>query len=126
EHIGRGRFRRFALQREVHALMTAVLLRVPRPDPFDLDSQSQPPDRQLTEPIDGMRRRKRDAVVGANQLRQAEFLEGAREVGDREGVAVLAIAEKKLAFVVGTPERIRLGGAGQRSPRGAWPPAAPM
>jgi hypothetical protein len=96
-----------------------------------------------------MRRRKGDAVIGPNHLREPKLLEGpledrerkfllggqqrlARqqvatgEVGDRQRIAVPAIAEQKLAFVVGTPERIRLGRAGQLGPRGAWPPAASM
>ena len=40
EHVRSRRLRRFSLQREVHALMPPVLLRVPRFDPIDLDSQS--------------------------------------------------------------------------------------
>ncbi|HTI37234.1 MAG TPA: hypothetical protein VL484_06735 [Vicinamibacterales bacterium] len=77
-----------------------------------------------------MGRGKRDAVIGPNHLRQAKFFEGAlkdregellrvvsslaseqvptHEVGDREGIAVLAIAEKEFAFVVRTPAPIRL------------------
>ena len=40
EHVGHRRFGRFALQREVHALMASVLLRVARLDPFDLDAEA--------------------------------------------------------------------------------------
>src|SRR5437867_2668423 len=46
--------------------MPPVLLRVPRFDPFDLDPQSQPPHGQLAQPVEGMRGRKRDAVIGSN------------------------------------------------------------
>ena len=89
-----------------------------------------------------MRGGERHAVIGPNQLGEAKLLEGALEdrerelllgrherlageqvstgeIGDREGIAVLAIAKKKFAFVVGTPERIRLGRPGERCPRGA-------
>ena len=66
--------------------MPAVLLRVARFDPFDLDPEAQPPHRELAEPVDRMRRRK-DAVVGANYLGQAKLFEGAFE--DREGESLL-------------------------------------
>jgi hypothetical protein len=87
EHVGGRRFGRFALQREVHALMAAVLLRVARFDPLDLDPESQPPHGQLAQPVNGMGGRKRDAVVGANHLREAKLLERAFE--DREGKFLL-------------------------------------
>src|SRR5688572_33502969 len=96
-----------------------------------------------------MRGRKRDAVIGPNHLRESKLLERALEdregelllggqqrlarqqvatgeVGDRQRVAVLAIAEQELAFVVGTPERIRLRRARELGPRSAWTPPAPM
>ena len=41
-----SRFGRLALQCEMHAFMTAVLLRVARLDPLDRDAWSQPPDSQ--------------------------------------------------------------------------------
>ena len=73
-----------------------------------------------------MRGGERYAVVGANRLGHAKLFEGALEhgegelllrgeqrltrqevatgeVGDRQGIAVLAIAQQKFAFVVGTP-----------------------
>jgi hypothetical protein len=37
----------FLLERQMDALMPAVLLRVGRLDAFNLDSQAQPPDREL-------------------------------------------------------------------------------
>src|SRR5687768_677841 len=115
----------------MHALVPAVLLRVSWRDPFNLDPEAQPPYCQLAQPVNGMRGRKRDAVIGANDLRETKLLEGALEhrerefllrgeeglareqvatgeVRDGQRIAVLAIAEQKLAFVVGTPERVRL------------------
>jgi hypothetical protein len=50
EHVGGRRFGRFALQREVHALMAAVLLRMARFDRFDLDAEAQPPNGELAQP----------------------------------------------------------------------------
>src|SRR5687767_10926855 len=95
-----------------------------------------------------MRRRKRDTVISANHLGKTKLLEGALEDGegecllggqqrlareqvptgevrDRQGIAVPPIAEEKLPFVVGTPERIRLGRSGELGSRRAWPPPAP-
>ena len=59
EHVRGRRLGRFSLQREAHALMPPVLLRVPRFNPFDLDPKSEPPDGQLAQPVEGMRGRKR-------------------------------------------------------------------
>jgi hypothetical protein len=143
------RLRGFALQREVHAFMPPILLRMPGCDPFDLDPESQPPDGQLAQPVEGMCRRKGDAVIGANPLRESKLLEGpledgerelllggeqrlAREqvatgeVGDRQGIAVPPIAEEKFPFVVGTPERIRVGRSRELGSGGAGPPPAAM
>jgi len=44
QQIGAGRARGFFLQRQVHALMPAVLLRMSGSDAFDGDTQAQPPD----------------------------------------------------------------------------------
>jgi hypothetical protein len=94
EHIRGGRLRCFAFQREVHALVPPVLLWVAGLDPFDLDPQSQPPDGQFAQPIDGVRGRKRDAVIGPNDLRESKFLEGAFEHGERK---FLLRGEQRLA-----------------------------
>ncbi len=74
--------------------MPSVLLRVPGLDPFDLDPEAQPPHGQLAQPVNGMRRRKRDAVVGPNHVREAKFLEGALK--DREGELLLG-GQQRLA-----------------------------
>jgi hypothetical protein len=122
---------------------------VPGLDPFDLNPESQPPHGELAQPVEGLRRRKRDAVVGANHLREPKLLEGPLEDGegkcllggeerlarqevatgevrDRQRIAVPAIPEEKFAFVVRAPQRIRLGRTGEHGPRGAWPPPAAM
>src|SRR5262245_60222953 len=88
------------------------------------------------------------AVIGPDRLWQAEgferLLEGgegeflrrrrqglageqkpAREVGDRERIAIPPIAEHELAFVVGTPEGVRNGRPRELAARGDVPPPAP-
>jgi len=39
----------FFLQSEMHALVTAVLLRMARLDPFNANPQAEPPDRELAQ-----------------------------------------------------------------------------
>ena len=83
-HVRGGRLRGFALQGEVHALVPSVLLRVPGLNSFDLDTESQPPHGELAQPVEGIRGRERDAVIGPNQLREAKLFEGAVEDGAGE------------------------------------------
>ena len=95
-----------------------------------------------------MRRRERDAVVGPNRAGEPEFLErpledrerkfllrgrqclageevAARKVGDRQGLAVPPIPQHELAFIVGAPQRVRLGRLRQRrAGRAPTPPAS--
>ena len=120
-----------------------------RCDPFDLNPEPEPPHRQLAQPVERVRRRERDAVVGPDRLREAKLLEGALEdregelllrrrqrlarqqvatgeVGDRQRIAVAPIAEHELALVVGAPERIRLGRPRERGAGRASAPAAAM
>jgi hypothetical protein len=117
-------------QRQVHALVAAVLLGMSRGNSFELNAEAQPPDRQLAEPVQRMRGCERHAVIGTHRLRQPEVLKGAlkhakrvallrrRErfagnqiatgkVGDGERLAVAVIGEQELAFVVGAPQPIR-------------------
>src|SRR5439155_1453803 len=131
EHVRLGRPRRLSLQREMHPLVPAVLLGLARLDALDANAEPQPPHRQFAQPVERMPRRKGHPVVGANRTWEPEVLErpledgkrklllrrrqrlagqqvAAREVGDGERIAVLPIAELELAFVVGTPEGIRL------------------
>ena len=103
---------------------------------------SQPPDGEFAQTIQRMPRRERYAVIRADRLRQAEFLERALEhgegelllggrqrfagqqvatgeIGDRQRIAVPMIAKHELAFVIGAPQRVGLGRARQLGPR--WP-----
>src|SRR6185369_4671518 len=57
---------RFPLQRQVHALVAAVLLRLAGLDALDRDAQAQPPDRQLREVEQAVRTCERNAVIGAD------------------------------------------------------------
>src|SRR5262245_26002522 len=109
--------------------MATVLLGLARFDAFQLDSQSHPPDRQRTQPLDRARR-ERTAVIGAQPCRQAilsedpfETLLGAlrlgaphrftaeqitaMKIGNGEGIAVLCVSHAELPFVVRTPQLIR-------------------
>ena len=126
--------------------MPSVLLRVSRRDPFDLNPEAQPPYGEFAQSVKGMRGRKRDTVVGPNSLRKTKLFEGALEdregefllrgeqclageqvatgeVGDRQGIALAAIAEEKFPFVVRTPERIWIGGPREERRRTAVVPA---
>src|SRR5262245_28847200 len=129
ENILAGRFGRFFLERQMHAFMAAVLLWMARPDPLDLDPQPQPPDRQLTEIEEGIRRGEGNAVIRANGLGQSEVGEDAFEgtegielpggfhslarqqiaggiVGNGERIAVAPVAQEKLSLVVRAPQVI--------------------
>src|SRR5476651_2163425 len=116
---------------------------------LDRDSETEPPDGQLAEPVDRLGGREGHAVVGADPLREPKLPEraledgkgelllrrrqgltrqqvAAGEVRDRQRVAVAAIAEHELAFVVRAPERVRLGRARQaRAGRAGPTPTAP-
>ena len=96
------------------------------PDAFDPDAEAEPPNGQLAEAVERLGRRERDAVIGPDGGWESKFFEGsleaddsgerfgrgerfasqqvsAREVGDRQRVAVLAVGEPKLAFEVSAP-----------------------
>jgi hypothetical protein len=49
EKIAGGRFGGFFLQRQMHAFVTPVLLWMGGLDPFDADSQAQPPASEFAE-----------------------------------------------------------------------------
>ena len=59
----------------MHALVAAILLRVARLDPLDLDAEAEPPDRKLGEVEQGIGTCEGNAIVGADDLGQAELLE---------------------------------------------------
>lgn len=76
----------------MHALVPAVLLRVAGLDPFNVNSQAQPPDGELAEPIERRRGRERHAVIGADYLGPPTLLERPIECG--EGEALLCRGER--------------------------------
>jgi hypothetical protein len=55
QDVRRGRLGGFLLQREMHALVATVILRVSGFAPLDLNTQAEPPNRQLAEAVDRMR-----------------------------------------------------------------------
>ena len=117
----------FFLQREMHALMAAILLGMARLDPFDTNAQAEPPDRELAQVKQGVSGSEGHAVIAADVGGQAALLKkplkgsksvvfaGGRKsltseeiaagmVGDGERIAVLTIPEQELAFVIGAPQ----------------------
>ena len=75
KQVGAGGPRGFFLERQMHALMPAVLLRMAGPNAFDADAQPQPPDRKLGEIEQPIGRSEGNAVVGADRLRQTALFE---------------------------------------------------
>jgi hypothetical protein len=63
----------------MHPFMAPVLLGMAGGDALEPNAQPQPPDRQLAQAVERVRRGKGHAVVGADGVRQAEILEGALE-----------------------------------------------
>src|SRR3981081_600824 len=63
------------LEGEVHALVTAVLLRMSRLDAFDRNAEAKPPDRELGEIEQAIGTGEGNAVVGADRERQASLTE---------------------------------------------------
>ena len=113
----------------MHALVAAVLLRMTRLDPFNANTEPEPPDRKFAQVKQGMGRSEGHAVVAANAGRQAALLKkplkhsesvlfsGRRKsltgeeitagmIGDRQRIAVLTIGEQELALVIGAPQFI--------------------
>lgn len=125
--IGGGRFGRFFFQREMHAFVTPVLLRMSGLDAFDADAQAQPPHRELAQVKERVCGRERYPVVAADVGGQTALFKkplkhsksvaffGGRErfadqeittgvVGDRQRIAILAIPKQELALVVRAPQ----------------------
>src|SRR5690349_18941187 len=93
----------------MHAFVTAVLLGMARLDALNADAQPEPPDRQLAQIKQGVRRSEWNAVVAANVRRQAAFFKkpfkhGKSEVfpGRRKSLAAQQVA----AGVIGDGQRI--------------------
>jgi hypothetical protein len=119
----------FFLQGEMHAFMTAILLGMAGLNAFDANAQAQPPDGEFAQVEQSVGGCEGHAIIAADVSGQAAFLEkplkcGEGEVftgggesfaaqqvttgviGDGERVAVLAVAQQELAFVIGAPELV--------------------
>src|SRR2546429_2110436 len=126
------------LERFVHALVPAILLRMRGLDQLGANPQLDPPHRERREPPKGIRGERR-AVIGADPLGEpvaakeacehgptgldrrleqaaAAEQEARRAILDRERVAVHPIAGAELPFEVRGPDRIGL------IERRVWPP----
>src|SRR5262249_56829659 len=77
---------------QMHALVAAVLRRMAWLDGLDLDAEPQPPDRELGEVEEGVRAGKRHAIIGADGLGEAVFLEDGLE--HLEGISFLGGGER--------------------------------
>jgi hypothetical protein len=133
---GRGRgARRRPLERPVHPLVAAVLLRLARLDQLGIDPQPHPPDAELGEAAERPGG-KRDAVVGTEDFRESVLSEQPLEDGpalsvggageaatgeqvpaeavlDGERVAVAPVAGLKLPLEVGRPDPVGRDHRGQ-------------
>ena len=74
QKIGSRRLGGFFFQGQMHALMAAVLLRVPRLNPLDANTEPEPPDRELAQIKQRMRGSEGHAVIAADVGRQAALL----------------------------------------------------
>src|SRR5882672_8213192 len=142
----RRRLGRVVLERAMHALMPAVLLRLGRLDPLRPDSKLDPPQRQCRQPA-RRRRGKGRSVVRADRPRQAELAErliedrphmriictghllaaqqiAAHRIAQCQRIAARPIAGAEPALEVHRPHRVGLVGRRKRLAVGrtAWPP----
>src|SRR5213594_4751668 len=124
-----GRPGRLGLQRAVHAFVGAVLFRMARLDALLGDPEADPPDVHRAQPMDA-RGAEGGPVVGADGAGQADVAEESVEhepavlradrrqgvtgeqiaavlVGDREGIAVRAVAGAEVALEVRGPHVVR-------------------
>ena len=113
----------------MHALMAAVLLRMPGLDALDGDAEAEPPDREPGEVEQGIGTGEGNTVIRADGDRQTALgeqpLEGGKRrllaggfqrlaqeqeargvVGDGQRIAISPIAKIELAFEIGAPEII--------------------
>ena len=79
KEVGGGRLGGFFLQSEMHAFMTAVLLRMAGLDAFDANAQAEPPDGELAQVEQGVCGSEGHAVVAADVGGQAALLEKAAQ-----------------------------------------------
>jgi hypothetical protein len=148
QEVAGGRFGGLRLERQMHALVAAVLLRMARLDAFDRNPEPEPPDREFGQVEERIGACKGHAVVGADGVWQTELLEDilensegvdllgalqgfagnqvtAGEVGDSQRIAVAAIGQHELALVVGAPQIIGLIAGRQRRASGLVAPPTP-
>src|SRR5215469_11027372 len=113
----------------MHALVAAVLLRMARADPFDPDPQAQPPDRKLAQVEQSMGGSEGHPIIAADvgwqttffkqplKDRKGEVFAGRGQglagqqittgmIGHGQWVAVLMVAQQKLALVIRAPQLI--------------------
>src|ERR1700674_882365 len=111
----------------MHAFMAAVWLRMARLDAFNANPQPEPPDREFAQVKQGVCGGEGNAVIATNVRRQAAlfkkplkhgkgivFFGGGKSltgeeitagmIGDGQRVAVMTIAQQKLALVIGAPQ----------------------
>jgi hypothetical protein len=69
EDVSGGGLGRLFLQRQMHPLVSTILLGMARFDPLDRDAEAEPPDRQFAQPIERVSGGERHAIVGANRGR---------------------------------------------------------
>jgi hypothetical protein len=69
-----GRLGGFFFQREMHAFMAAVLLRMARLDALNANAQPEPPDREFAQIEQGVRGSERHTVIAADVGGQAALL----------------------------------------------------
>src|SRR5580700_11127423 len=93
----------------MHALMTAILLRMARLDALDADSQAKPPDRQFAQMEQSVSRSEGHTVIAADVGGQSALLKKPFKhgksvffFGGREGFT----GEQKTAGVIGDGQRI--------------------
>src|SRR5208337_2818508 len=124
-----GGFRGFFLQRQMHALMAAVLLGMAGLDPFNANPQSEPPDGKLAQIEQGVGGSEGNAIIAADVGGQAALFKKplkhsesvvfsgggksfageektASVIGDGQRIAVLTIPQQELALVIGAPQFI--------------------
>lgn len=111
----------------MHPFVASVLLGLPGLDAFDGDTESEPPNGELTESKEGIGGGERDSVVAPDGVWESSLLEETLEggeggslphgfqrftqkqvatggVGHGEGVAVLLVSEFELSLEIHTPE----------------------
>jgi hypothetical protein len=99
------------------------------PDAFDSDAKTQPPDGQIRQVKEPIRRSERETIVRANGLQQTALLEQALKggkgepflvgihgsteqqkaggmIGNRQRIAVALAGQRELAFAVGAPQAV--------------------